>query len=233
MSLRTNGWWPMARTVTEYGPPTSRPCTRKSPFARVRAPVENPVLRCTTCTSARASGCPWASLTFPVMAPVVTPWAPAAPAARSENSAAAPRARDERTIQRMIGSLLRENGRRERWSIETGRNWPAAGAASRTLGRRFAQEMHCGRGDEEVRQPRRERRRQHPARPNGLGELEHQQHGERRGEAHADSPGRPRARRRDRERRAEQGDQQANERDRDLKRPLHAQLLRVRAAARQ
>src|SRR6266550_7631708 len=107
---RLNGWNPIARTATVYGPPTSRPCTRYWPFERVRTDVVNPVPRLVTCTAASATGWPWGSVTLPVIAPVVTPWARVTPAQSMVKSAAATRARPEPTIQRMRGPLLRRNG---------------------------------------------------------------------------------------------------------------------------
>src|SRR2546426_910529 len=104
----------MARTRTEYGPPTSRPCTRNSPVARVRVLLAYPVLRFTTSTSTSARGCPCWSVTLPVTAPVVTPCAPTTSATSTANAAAAARARDERTIQCMVGSLLLEDWLGER-----------------------------------------------------------------------------------------------------------------------
>src|SRR5437773_1050591 len=233
MPSRVNGWNPMARTATVYGPPTSRPWIRYWPLLRLRTVVVKPLPRFVTCTAASATGWPLASVTFPEIAPVVTPWANAAPGWNSETTANAPRARQDRTIQRMDEPLLRGN---ECWvlvTIETGRKSPGLASASRTLGRRFTQQIHGRDTDEKIRRPRREHRRQHTARADRLRQLKHQQHDEGGRQTRGDAPGRAALGARDGERRAEQRDQQADERNRDLERELHLQLLGIRAAARQ
>src|SRR3989337_440847 len=128
-------------------------------------------------------GVPVWSATRPRTDAVVTPWALNEVADRTANPAAAARARDARTMQRMVGPLLRRNGRKGLRLIDR-RNWTPCGGPSRMLGLRFTQQIHGGDGDEDVRQPRRDERRQHAPRTYGLGELEHQQHPERRREAH-------------------------------------------------
>src|SRR5436309_11422315 len=219
---RLNGWNPMARMATVYGPPTSRPWIRYWPLPRVRPVVVKPLPRFVTCTAASATGWPCGSVTFPVIAPVVTPWAGASPMKSSVKTAAATRARPEPTIQRMDGPLL---GREL-----TGRNWSRWEEASRTLGGCFTQQIHGGDANENVRRPRGQRRGQHPSRADGFGELKHQQHDESRGEARRDTPGRAALGTRDRERRAEQRNQETDERNRDLERKLDLQLLGIRAA---
>src|SRR5882762_1842889 len=230
---RLNGWNPIARTATVYGPPTSRPCTRYWPFERVRTDVVNPVPRLVTCTAASLTGWPCASVTFPVIAPVVTPWARAPPMKSMVKSAAATRARPEPTIQRMDGPLLGGNGCKLLVPIETGRKCSRSQTASRTLGGGFTEQIHGRDTNENVRRPGRERRGQHASGADRLCQLKHQQHDESRGEARRDTPGRAALGTRDRERRAEQRNQQTDERNRDLERELDLQLLGVRAAPRQ
>src|SRR6266480_1784005 len=116
----------MARTVTLYGPPTSRPCTRNNPFSRVRVPVVYPVLRFAICPFARATGWPCSSVTFPVIAPVVTPWAPTWAAASIENTTAATTAHGARAIHGIVGSLPCDLGwvnNRAYDAAETGPRW--------------------------------------------------------------------------------------------------------------
>src|SRR6267142_1293137 len=230
---RLNGWNPIARTATVYGPPTSKPCTRYWPFERVRTEVVNPVPRLVTCTAASATGWPWGSVTLPVIAPVVTPWARATPAQSMVKSAAATRARPEPTIQRMDGPLLRRNGCRVQVTIETGRKWSARGTPSRMLGGCFTKQIHSRDRNEKIGSPCRQHRRQDASRTDCFRELKHQQHDESRGEARRDTPGRAALGTRDRERRAEQCNQETDERNRDLERQLDLQLLGVRAAPRQ
>src|SRR5882672_804083 len=231
MRSRLNGWNPIARTATVYGPPTSKPCTRYWPFERVRTEVVNPVPRLVTCTAASATGWPWGSVTLPVIAPVVTPWARATPAQSMVKSAAATRARPEPTIQRMDGPLLRRNGCRVQVPIETGRRWSARGTPSRMLGGCFTQQIHGRDRNEKIGSPCRQHRRQDASRTDRFRELKHQQHDECRGETRRDTPRRAALGTRDRERRPEQRDQETDERNRDLERELDLQLLRVRAAA--
>src|SRR5712664_88332 len=230
---RLNGWKPMARMATVYGPPTSRPWIRYWPLPRVRPVVVKPLPRFVTCTAASATGWPCGSVTFPVIAPVVTPWAGASPVKSSAKTAAATRARPEPTIQRMDGPLLGRNGCRLLVPIETGRKWSRSQTASRTLGGCFTQQIHGCDANENVRRPRGQRRGQHPSRADGFCQLKHQQHDESRGEARGDTPGRAALGTRDRERRAEQRNQQADERNRDLERELDLQLLGIRAASGQ
>src|SRR6267142_123891 len=158
---RLNGWNPIARTATVYGPPTSKPCTRYWPFERVRTEVVNPVPRLVTCTAASATGWPWGSVTLPVIAPVVTPWARATPAQSMVKSAAATRARPEPTIQRMDGPLLRRNGCRLQVPIETGRRWSPRGTPSRMLGGCFTQQIHGRDRNEKIDRPLRHGARLH------------------------------------------------------------------------
>src|SRR5712671_149144 len=230
---RVTGWNPIARTATVYGPPTSRPCTRYPPFERVRTDVVKPVPRFVTCTAASLTGWPCASVTLPVIAPVVTPWARATPMKSMVKRAVATRARPEPTIQRMDGPLLGRNGCKVLVPIETGRRCSRSETTSRTLGRRFTQQIHGRDTNENIRRPRGQRGRQHASGADGFGQLKHQQHDERRRETRRHAPRRPALGTRDRERRPEQRDQQTDERNRDLERELDLQLLGVRAAARQ
>src|SRR2546426_7846242 len=226
----------MARTRTEYGPPTSRPCTRNSPVARVRVLLAYPVLRFTTSTSTSARGCPCWSVTLPVTAPVVTPCAPTTSATSTANAAAAARARDERTIQCMVGSLLLEAWLGGRLLIEIGEADPRSGprqARGSALRGRLPEQVDRCATEHEIREPGRERGRQHPPGPHRLAELEHQEVDERGREAHGHAPGGAALRRGDRERRAEQRDDDAREGDRQLERVLHLQLARVGAGTRQ
>src|ERR1700694_1126678 len=133
------------------------------PSARVPAAYVVPDGPCTATTRAPSSGVPRESVTIPEIAPVVTPWARAAPAESIEKTAAATRAHDERTIQRMDGPLIRRDGRGVQVPIETRRKWSARGTASRMLGGGFLQQIHRGHADKKVREPGRERRRQHAA----------------------------------------------------------------------
>src|SRR6266852_3323825 len=230
---RLNGWNPMARMATVYGPPTSRPWIRYWPLPRVRPVVVKPLPRFVTCTAASATGWPCGSVTFPVIAPVVTPWAAASPMKSIVKAAAATRARPEPTIQRMDGPLLGRNGCKLLVPIETGRKCSRSQTASRTLGRCFTQQIHGRDTDENIRRPCREHRRQDAPGADRFRQLKHQQHDERGRETRRDAPRRAALRTRDRERRAEQRDQQTDERNRDLERELHLQLLGVRAAPRQ
>src|SRR5438067_3143757 len=116
----------MARTVTEYGPPASSPCTRNKPFSRVRVPVVYPVLRFAICTFARTTGWPCSSVTLPVIAPVVTPWAATGSAASIENTTAATTTHGARTIHGIVGSLPCNLGcvnKRAYDAAETGPRW--------------------------------------------------------------------------------------------------------------
>src|SRR5258706_1088185 len=230
MPSRVNGWNPMARTATVYGPPTSRPWIRYWPLLRLRTVVVKPLPRFVTCTAASATGWPLASVTCPEIAPVVTPWANAAPGWNSETTANAPKARQDRTIQRMDGPLLRGNECRVLVTIETGRKSPGLAGPSRTLGRCFTQQIHGRDTDEEIRCPCRQQRRQHAARADRFRQLKHQQHDKRGRQTRGDAPRRAALGARDGERRAEQRDQQADERNRDLERQLDLQLLGIRAA---
>src|SRR6266705_1685305 len=65
-------------------------------------------------TSARATGWPLASVTLPVIAPVVTPWARTAGARSVENTTAAATARGALTIHGMVGCLLYDTRMDER-----------------------------------------------------------------------------------------------------------------------
>src|SRR2546425_6479238 len=224
----------MARTRTEYGPPTSRPWTRNSPVARVRVLLAYPVARFTTSTSTSVRGCPCRSVTLPVIAPVVTPCAPTTPATSTANAAAAATARDARTIQCMVGSLLLKDWLGGRLLIEIGEAVPRFGprqARGSALRGRLAEQVDRCATEHEVREPGRERGRQHAPGAHRLAELEHQEVDERGREAHGHAPGGAALRRGDRERRAEQRDDDAREGDRQLERVLHPQLARVGARA--
>src|SRR6266487_854292 len=79
------------------------------PSARVVAVYVVPDGPCTATTRAPSSRTPLESVTVPVIAAVVTPWASIL-LVTAENAAAAASAYDKRTIQRMVGSLLRNTG---------------------------------------------------------------------------------------------------------------------------
>src|SRR5919109_5132382 len=80
------------------------------PFVWVTAEYVVPDGRCTATTRAPSTGVPAESVTTPAIADVVTPCERRGPAKSNAKHAAATRARLERTIQRMSGSLLRETG---------------------------------------------------------------------------------------------------------------------------
>src|SRR5258705_1169574 len=247
MRSRLNGWTPIARTVMVYGPPTSKPCTRYWPFERVRPEVVTPVPRLVTCTAASATGWPWGSVTLPVIAPVVTPWARTTPAQSMVKSAAATRARPEPTIQRMDGPLLRRNGCRVQVPIrDRAKGFPirsrvkfvpplqnGEGDRGGGLGGCFTKQVHGRDRNEKIGSPCRQHRRQDATRTDRFRQLIHEQHDECRGETRRDAPRRSAHGTRDRERRPEQRDQETDERNRDLEREPDLQLLGVRAAARQ
>src|SRR6266550_7381912 len=203
------------------------------PFARVRAPYVVPDGPCTATMRTPSSGAPAESVATPAIAPVVTPWARAAPAPNTETTAAATKARRKPTIQRMDEPLRGGNGPAWRVPIETGRKWSRTETASRTLGGSFTQQIHGRDRDQNIRHPCREHRGQHTARADGFRQLKHQQHDECRRETRRDAPRRAALRRRDRERRPEERDQQTDEGNRDLERQFHLQLLGVGPTARQ
>src|SRR5216684_7164896 len=195
----------MARTVTVYGPPTSRPCTRNRPFSRVRGRVVKPVLRLTTRTSARATGWPPASVTLPVIAPVVTPWARSGGGASSiENTIAAATARGALTIQRIGGCLPCKSLRGDRCcATEQKVNRGGKRVKDAVLRPRFPPQPHARRAEQHVGHPRREGRRQRPALAHGLRQLEHEEIHESGREAHRHAPRGAAPGRGNRERRAE------------------------------
>src|SRR5258705_12866129 len=160
------------------------------PSARETAEYVVPDGRCTATTRAPSTGVPAESVAMPAMAEVVMPWASAAPTTNSETTANAPRARHDRTIQRMDGPLLRGNECRVLVTIETGRKSPGLAGPSRTLGGRFTQQIHGRDTDEKIRRPRREHRRQHTARADCLRQLKHQHHDEGCRLTLGDAPGR-------------------------------------------
>src|SRR5258705_196776 len=202
------------------GPPTRMPGMVNRPSARETAEYVVPDGRCTATTRAPSTGVPAESVAMPAMAEVVMPWASAAPTTNIEKTAAATRARHDRTIQRMDGPLLRGNECRVLVTIETGRKSPGLAGPSRTLGGRFTQQIHGRDTDEKIRRPRREHRRQHTARADRLRQLKHQQHDEGGRQTRGDAPGRAALGARDGERRAEQRDQQTDEGNRELERQL-------------
>src|SRR6267154_6148636 len=146
------------------------------PSARVTEAYVEPEGPWTATTRTPSRGPPVESRTDPAIAPVVTPCANAAGMANNETAAAAKPARPTLTIQRMDGPLLRGNECRVLVTIETGRKSPGLAGASRTLGRRFTQQIHGRDTDEKIRCPRREHWRQHTARADRLSQLKHQQH---------------------------------------------------------
>src|SRR5439155_3581786 len=135
------------------------------PSARETAAYVVPDGPCTATTRAPSTAVPAESVAMPAMAEVVTPWASAEPTTNIEKTAAATMARREPTIQRMDGPLLGRNGRRVLVPIETGRKSRGLGGPSRTLGRRFTQQIRGRNSNEKIGSPRRQHRRQDASGP--------------------------------------------------------------------
>src|SRR5207245_4230430 len=137
-------------------------------------------------------GCPSWTVSRPGVAPGGARCAPTTSATSTENAAAAARARDERTIQCMVGSLLLEDWFGGRLLIEIGEGDPRSGprqARGSALRGRLPEQVDRGPAEHEVREPGRERGRQHAPGAHRLAELEHQEVDERGREAHGHAPG--------------------------------------------